>query len=111
MIARFNIWLEAKSGIVLSPWRAQLLTAIERSGSISAAAEELQVPYRRAWEKLKEMETNYGRALVDTEVGGAHGGGARLTPAARDLMARFEQFENGLQDEIEARYRRAFGDG
>ncbi len=108
MIARFNIWLEADGGIVLSPWRARLLASIERAGSISAAAEELGIPYRRAWEKLREMETNYGRSLVETEVGGARGGGAHLTGEARDLMKRFERFEAGLQEEIEARYQRAF---
>lgn len=111
MIARFNIWLEADGGIVLSPWRARLLAAIGRVGSISAAAEELGIPYRRAWEKLKEMETNYGRSLVETEVGGAHGGGAQLTGEALDLMKRFDRFEAGLQEEIQARYQRAFDSG
>ena len=109
MNARFNVWIEAEGGVVLSPWRARLLVAIETSGSISAAADEMKVPYRRAWEKLKEMETNFGRPLVETEVGGVHGGGARLTPLARDLMEKFQRFEAGLDEEIQARYRQAFG--
>ena len=109
MNARFNVWIEAEGGVVLSPWRARLLAAIETSGSISAAADEMKVPYRRAWEKLKEMETNFGRPLVETEVGGVHGGGARLTPLARDLMEKFQRFEAGLDEEIQARYRQAFG--
>jgi molybdate transport system regulatory protein len=109
MIARFNVWLETDGGVVLSPWRARLLDAIARAGSISAAAQELEIPYRRAWEKLREMEANYGQPLVETEIGGAHGGGAHLTPAADELMQRFQRFENGLSDEIQDRYRRAFG--
>ncbi|OGT27879.1 MAG: hypothetical protein A2Z17_06790 [Gammaproteobacteria bacterium RBG_16_66_13] len=109
MKARYNVWIEAaEGGVVVSAWRARLLEAVERTGSISAAAEELKVPYRRAWEKLKEMETNFGQTLVETEVGGVHGGGARLTESARDLMDRFRKFEAGLADEIQSRYRRAF---
>ena len=110
MKARYNVWIEAAGGgVVVSRWRARLLEAIDRTGSISAAAAELNVPYRRAWEKLQEMEAHFGQGLIDTEVGGAHGGGARLTDQARDLVSRFHAFEGGLGEEIEARYRRAFG--
>jgi len=110
MKARYNIWIEgAGGGIILSPWRARLLEAVQREGSISAAAEALKLPSRRAWEKLKEMEVNFGEPLVETEVGGPHGGGAHLTDSARDLMDRFRTFEAGLGTEIEARYKRAFG--
>ncbi|HET7010683.1 MAG TPA: LysR family transcriptional regulator [Anaerolineales bacterium] len=110
MKARYNVWLEAAGGgIILSPWRARLLEAVGRIGSITGAADELKVPYRRAWEKLKEMEANYGQVLVNTEIGGPHGGGATLTESARDLMQRFRVFEGGLEEEIEGRYRRAFG--
>ena len=109
MKARYNVWIEGSDGgIILSPWRARLLEAVEREGSITAAAEVLKLPYRRAWEKLKEMEVNFGEPLVATEVGGPHGGGAHLTDSARDLMDRFRTFEAGLGTEIEARYKRAF---
>jgi molybdate transport system regulatory protein len=110
MKARYNIWIEATDGgVVVSRWRARLLESIERTGSISAAAAELKIPNRRAWEKLKEMEAHFGQSLIETEIGGSHGGGARLTDTARDLVERFHVFEGGLGEEIEARYRKAFG--
>jgi molybdate transport system regulatory protein len=109
MKARFNLWLERDDKVVLSMWRVQLLEAIARSGSITAAAEEMQIPYRRAWEKLQEMEAGLGKRLLDTEVGGVGGGGAKLTPEALDLIQRFEAFSAGMGEEIEKRYRRAFG--
>ena len=104
----FNLWVEADGAVVLSGWRVSLLEAIEASGSIRAAAEELHVPYRRAWQKVHEMEARSGRRLIDTEVGGEGGGGARLTPEAKDLIRRFHRFESGLDREIEQRYQRAF---
>ena len=109
MQARFNLWLERDGKVVLSVWRVRLLEAIARSGSITAAAEEMRVPYRRAWEKLQEMEAGWGEQLLETEVGGVGGGGAKLTQQAQDLIQRFAAFSAGLDDEIEARYRSAFG--
>jgi molybdate transport system regulatory protein len=109
MQARFNLWLEREGKVVLSMWRVQLLEAIARSGSITAAAEEMQIPYRRAWEKLQEMEAGLDKRLLDTEVGGVGGGGAKLTPEALDLIQRFEAFSAGMDEEIEKRYLQAFG--
>jgi molybdate transport system regulatory protein len=108
MKPRFNLWVEADGAVVLSGWRVQLLEAIEASGSIRAAAERLNVPYRRAWQKVHEMEDRCGRRLIDTEVGGEGGGGARLTTDAKDLIQRFHRFESGLDREIDERYRKAF---
>jgi len=111
MKPRFNLWVEAEGTVVLSAWRVQLLEAIDAAGSIRAAAEELHVPYRRAWEKVHEMEARSGRRLLDTEVGGEGGGGARLTAEAKDLVRRFHRFESGLDVEVERRYQKAFGSG
>jgi molybdate transport system regulatory protein len=111
MEPKYNLWLEREGKVVLSAWRVRLLEAVERLGSISAAAEALGVPYRRAWQRLHEMESRLGVTLLETEVGGAGGGGARLTPVAKELIERFHRFAHGLEAEIEARYRSAFEEG
>lgn len=108
MRARYNLWLEFDGKVVLSVWRVRLLEAIASSGSITAAAEQMQVPYRRAWEKLQEMEAGLGKQLIETEVGGAGGGGASLTPEAHDLIKRFKIFSEGMDEEVEARFQRTF---
>lgn len=108
VVPRFNLWLERDGEVILSSWRVRLLQAIGQTGSITSAAELVGVPYRRAWERLKEMEGRLGLSLVDTEVGGAGGGGARLTEDARDLVARFLEFSAGFEAEIETRYHQAF---
>ncbi len=110
MKPRYNVWIEQEGSVVLSRWRTRLLEAIDELGSIRAAAERVGVPYRRAWEKVQEMEARSRQSLVETEVGGEGGGGARLTPAARDLVRRFGEFESGLDQEIARRYLAAFGD-
>ena len=75
----------------------ELLRAVAACGSISAAAEQLDVPYRTAWQKIHEMETRLGRRLVETQTGGHHGGGARLTPAAEHYVEQFERFAHDME--------------
>ena len=81
LTSHLNLWLECDGEVVLSVWRVQLLAAIDQTGSISAAAERMQVQYRLAWDRLDEMERGLGLRLVDRHAGGAGGGGARLTAA------------------------------
>ena len=106
---RSNLWLEHDGQVVLSMWRMRLLEAIEETGSISAAAERMDVPYRRAWDKLDEMEKGLGMRLVDRQVGGSGGGGAQLTQAGRDYIARFKRFAQGIDEMVAQHFQQAFG--
>ena len=108
MEPKFNLWIEQDGQVVLSAWRVRLLEAIDAAGSISAAAEKLNVPYRRAWEKIQEIEQGLGLKVVDTAVGGQGGGGARLTPAGFKAVAQFHAFADGFDQEVAARYAATF---
>ena len=109
MQPRSNLWIEKEGEVVLSKWRVNLLRAIDETGSISSAAEKMHVSYHRAWEKVHEMETRLGVALVETQTGGAHGGGAKLTPIARDYIARFERFSQGIDELVARHFAESFG--
>jgi molybdate transport system regulatory protein len=108
MQPKFNAWLEKKGKVVLSAWRVKLLETIAETGSISAAAEKLGVPYRRCWEKVQEIEVGLGAKVVETAVGGSGGGGAQLTATGRRAVEQFHAFYDGLDAEIERRYRAVF---
>ena len=109
MKPRSNLWIEQDGEVVLSRWRVDLLHTIDQTGSINAAAEKMKISYHRAWEKLHEMETRLGVALVETKTGGLHGGGARLTATARDYIARFDQWCQGMNELIARRFDESFG--
>ncbi len=108
MEPKVNLWIEIDEQVVLSRWRVELLKAIAEAGSISGAADLVGVPYRRAWEKINEMEQRLGVDLLDTQTGGSGGGGARLTPAALDYVARFQRFSQGIDAYVERHFRDAF---
>lgn len=108
---RSKVWLEIDGEPVFSRGRALLFRAIDRHGSINAAARETGIPYRRAWGFVKAMEARLGAPLVTTKKGGADGGGASLTPAARELLAGFERLEQGVNDMVDERFVALFDDG
>ncbi|OIO93654.1 MAG: hypothetical protein AUK03_07935 [Anaerolineae bacterium CG2_30_64_16] len=115
MLARLsphaNLWLERDEQVVLSRWRVRLLEAIEETGSISGAAKRMGVQYRLAWDRLEEMENGLGVALVTRQVGGSGGGGARLTEAGRDYVARFNRFAAAVDAIVSAQFEQVFGAG
>jgi molybdate transport system regulatory protein len=110
MEPRVKLWLEIDGQVALSDWRVSLLQTIDRTGSLTRAAEAMDVPYRTAWHKLKQMEQRLGVQLVASSSGGAEGGSTRLTPEAHRLIERYERFAGGLRQEVEHRYTDAFGD-
>jgi molybdate transport system regulatory protein len=106
---RSKVWLERGGQVVLSDWRVELLEAIEATGSLARAAERLDVPYRTAWYKLKEIERRLGVRLLETQSGGADGGSSQLTAEAREVVARFHRLNAGIDDLIAERFRAEFG--
>src|SRR5688500_443858 len=100
---RSKVWLERDGQVVLSEWRVALLEAIVETGSLSAAAGRLEVPYRTAWARLREMEAGLGFKLLDTQSGGAEGGGSTITPAGREMLARFHRVADGVNTMVDAR--------
>lgn len=84
--------------IAFGPGKAQLLDAIERAGSISAAARELGMSYRRAWLLVDTMNRCFREPLVHSAPGGKHGGGAEVTEAGRRIRQRYRQMEQALRD-------------
>lgn len=110
LIPRANFWAEIDGDVVLSEWRVQLLQAIDAAGSISGAAQQLDIPYKLAWERIHEMEGRLGQPLVDAQVGGAGGGGATLTLLAREYVRRWHEFQQGLEALVAQRFAAAFGD-
>ncbi len=92
--------------IAIGPGKADLLAAIEETGSISAAAKALGMSYRRAWNLVDTMNRCFREPVVATATGGEQGGGAQITDFGRDVLARFQRMQahadRALQEELEA---------
>ena len=90
------------------PYR--LLLGVDRLGSLNAAAKELGMAWSKANRIMSRAENLLGVALTQKRVGGAGGGGSMLTPAARELITRYEAFRADCAAAVEASFARHFGD-
>jgi molybdate transport system regulatory protein len=81
------------SAIAIGPGKADLLEAIARTGSIAAAGRAMGMSYRRAWLLVETMNCSFREPLVGAAKGGRHGGGAALTPAGKQALARYRAME------------------
>lgn len=106
---RAELSIAIDDGLALSGTRVALLEAVEATGSIARAAERLGLPYRAARREIRESERHLGLTLLTGRGGGAAGGGSALTPAARELVARWRAFSAGLEAVVVARFGAAFG--
>ena len=81
-MARLKLKLQLYCGdeIAMGPGKADLLEAIAREGSISAAGRALGMSYRRAWMLVDTMNRCFRAPLVETHPGGGKNAGAQLTP-------------------------------
>ena len=90
---RFRMRVTVGETIAVGPGKVALLQAIDRAGSITAAAKELDMSYRRAWLLLDELNRSLRVAAVDSAKGGAAGGGSVLTREGRELIALYRRIE------------------
>lgn len=75
-----------------------MLHAVQKHGSISAAAKALDLSYRHVWGQLKRWETEIGQPLLLWEKGQA----ARLSPLGIKLLYAERQAQARLAPQIEA---------
>jgi molybdate transport system regulatory protein len=81
----------------VGPGKISLLQAIESTGSISSAARQCGMNYRRAQYLLETLTEATGSAVVTTVVGGATGGGAQLTATGQALVRTYSKLDQSLK--------------
>lgn len=102
---RMRIWIESDTAETLyGEGQIGILEAIEKEGSINAAAKSLGMGYRSMWGRLKKIEQRIGFPLLVRKKGGAFGGESVLTPEAKLMVEKFRQ----LQQEINNAAKRVY---
>lgn len=93
-----RLWLrvDLAPGVSLGPGKIELLRGIDETGSISAAGRRIGMSYKRAWQLVDALNRHFISPLVSASRGGAHGGGASLTPLGHAILAAYQ----ALQTEV-----------
>ena len=92
--------------ILLGPGKAELLAAIDRTGSIRQAASELGMSYMRAWTLVKTMNEGFKEPLVESARGGAGRGGAHLTKAGYTVLEIYREMQRKSLDAVDSLARK-----
>lgn len=107
---RYKLWLESKNNKAFGKGPVEILDKINRYGSLRKAAEEMKMSYSHAWNLLNEIEKRLECRLIERQVGGEEGGGSILTPKAKELMERFNLFEEEAGKKLSILFNRFFSD-
>ena len=97
------------------PGICELLEKIDDSGSIQAAAKQMNMSYTKAWKILNRAEKEMNRRLITRMNGGKNGGSSTLTDAGERAVKDFREMEGQLSafagELLQARYRTFSPDG
>ena len=103
LAVRFRV--DLGGGCSIGIGKIELLEGISRSGSLSEAARQMRMSYRRAWLLLADLNASFDQSVARASTGGRGGGGAVLTPFGERLIAGYRKMEAGLQPLAEACFR------
>jgi molybdate transport system regulatory protein len=102
---RFRIF----SGTVIAfgPGKADLLEALEQTGSITQASAQLGMSYMRAWTLIRTMNQCFKEPLVLAARGGMRGGGgASLSETGRRVLALYRRLETRSLNSVQPEWRK-----
>lgn len=85
-----RIWIEADGEILLGEGRISLLKAIDATGSLTKAAKEIGMSYKKAWSLIDAVNKRAKKPVTTSSIGGKGGGGAILTPYGKSLVLVFD---------------------
>jgi molybdate transport system regulatory protein len=103
---RWRMRVNVGERVAVGPGKIDLLEAIGREGSISAAAKSMGMSYRRAWLLIDELNRALKAPAVLAAAGGTQGGGTELTETGRALIALYRGIEAQAREACRSDIRR-----
>ena len=104
----YGLKVQKKDKAFIKARVAELLERVREHRSLRAAAASMEMAYSKAWRIIHEAEEGFGFRLLDSTIGGRHGGGASLTPEAEQLLADYRRFEADIFAYSQARFQEIF---
>ena len=92
------------------PGVASLLEEVREKRSLRAAAGAMGMAYSKAWRIVRDAEEALGYKLLNSTIGGRHGGGAALTEEAEALLAAYQALRDEVSAYAQERFQEHFRD-
>ena len=87
---KIKCWIEEDGEKFYGPGPHELLKQIQKEGSLSKAAEQMHMSYKKAWAMVQKLNQFSEETLVVLKKGGQHGGGAEVSLYALEIMKGYE---------------------
>ena len=97
---KFKCWIEDDQEKFYGPGPNELIKRIQKEGSLSRAAAQMNMSYKKAWEMAQRLNHHSEEPLIILKKGGAHGGGAEVSPHALKIVEEYEKLQQKLSDMI-----------
>jgi molybdate transport system regulatory protein len=98
---RVRCWVTIGGLKHFGPGPAELLERIHESGSISKAAETMNMSYKKAWDMVEHMNARGSKPYVITQKGGSKGGGTKLTDAGKKVLDSYHKLKDRIDEVIQ----------
>lgn len=105
---RVKVWLEIDGDYVFGYGIAQILSAVEQTGSIKQAAVQLGKSYRYVWGRIKKAEQTLQRPLVETRVGGQGDRRSSLSEFAHETLSNFMELRQRMHESLDQEFVACF---
>lgn len=94
---RYKCWIEEEGVKFYGPGPNELLRRIEKEGSLSKAAAQMNMSYKKGWDLVQRLNLHSKEPLVLLKKGGEHGGGAEVTSYGMKFMKAYENLEQQMR--------------
>ncbi|HEX4373162.1 MAG TPA: LysR family transcriptional regulator [Puia sp.] len=92
-----SLWIECGSKKYFGPGPMELLERIESTGSISKAAKQMGMSYKKSWDIINRLNKKVVEPLVETRTGGKKGGGSFISTEAKQLIVQYKDLRKNFE--------------
>ena len=93
-----NVFLYEENEKFFGEGPYRLLKGIEKTGSLRAAAMEMNMSYSKANAIMGRAEKCLNFPLTEKKIGGVGGGGSQLTEEAKEFLKKYEAYREACYE-------------
>lgn len=102
---KYKVWFSSANGEgIMGDGKWLLLKEVSEHGSLKAAADALDISYRKAWGDLKKIEKFLSFKLIEKHRGGANGGNTIITEQGKAWIKAYDLLHNEIEKNIDKAY-------
>lgn len=109
MKVKVKIWIEdEEKNLIFGGGKTEVLELIDKTGSISKAAQTVGMNYKKAWSHIKILQENIEDEMVQTNKGQGENSGSCLTPKAREVIQTYKILQDDIKKYADNRFQELF---